>query len=101
MARTCLQLRRHNQALEQDSLTMQEDKLRLEREAEALSKRLAAVMTAKYEPRSTEFDAETPIDKVLNVMHSYIDKVSEHDSGLLVGMQLLLVCCVQQCAAIW
>lgn len=69
------QLCRHNQALEQDSLTLQEEKLRLEREAEALSKRLAVVMTAKYEPHSTEFDAETPIDKVLNVMHSYIDKV--------------------------
>ncbi|KAL3161210.1 putative 3',5'-cyclic phosphodiesterase pde-3 [Trebouxia sp. C0009 RCD-2024] len=67
-------LQRHNQALEQDSLAMQEEKLQLEREAEALSKRLAAVMTAKYEPHSTGFDAETPIDKVLNVMHSYIDK---------------------------
>lgn len=54
---------------------MQEDKEQLEHRADALSKRLAAVMQAKYQMRGTEFDAETPIDKVLNVMHSYIDKV--------------------------
>ena len=56
---------------------MRDDKERLEHEAEALSQRLAAVMTAKYPRHGTEFDAETPIDKVLNVMHSYIDKVSD------------------------
>lgn len=66
---------RHNQALEQDSMTMHEEKLMLEHEAELLSKRLAAVMKDKQEPHSTEFDAETPIDKVLNVMQSYIEKV--------------------------
>lgn len=94
MARTCIQLHRHNQALEQDSLAMQEEKLRLEREAEDLSKRLAAVMTAKYEPHSTEFDAETPIDKVLNVMHSYIDKVGFMDNGMMG------VCLLQSCSCL-
>ena len=56
-------------------MTMHEEKLRLEHEAELLSKQLAAAMKDKHEPRSTEFDAETPIDKVLNVMQSYIEKV--------------------------
>ena len=55
---------------------MRDDRQRLEHEAKALSQRLAAVMTAKHPKHSTEFDAETPIDKVLNVLHSYIDKVS-------------------------
>ena len=69
-------LRRHNQALEQDSATIRDDRERLEQQAEALSQRLAAVMAAKDPMHGTEFDAETPIDKVLNVMHSYIVKVS-------------------------
>lgn len=54
---------------------MREDKEQLEHKADALSKRLAAVMQAKYQTRGTEFDAETPIDKVLNLMHRHIDKV--------------------------
>lgn len=55
---------------------------RLKHEAEALSQRLAAVMTAKYRPHGTDFDAETPIDKVLNVMHSYIDKVRDWNPSI-------------------
>ena len=66
---------RHNQALEQDSLAMHEEKLRLENEADMLAKRLAAIMKDKQAPHSNDFDAETPIDKVLNVLQSYVEKV--------------------------
>ena len=66
---------RHNQALEQDTVCMQAEKLRLEHEAHTLSQTLNAVMNDKFEIHRTEFDAETPIDKVLNMMHDLITKV--------------------------
>ena len=68
---------RHNQALEQDSVCMQAEKLRLEQEAHKLSQTLSAVMNDKFEIHRTEFDADTPIDKVLNMMHELITKVRE------------------------
>ena len=70
---------------------MQEEKLQLEREAEALVQRLAAVMTAKYQPHSSKFDAETPIDKVLNVMHSYIEKVRDCKLPCNLSLQQVLL----------
>ena len=85
----CLSLsvcvRRHNQALEQDTVSMQAEKLRLEQEALNLSKTLSAVMNDKFEIHRTEFDAETPIDKVLNMMHGLITKVRPGSSALQVS----------------
>ena len=54
---------------------MQAEKLKLEQEAHKLSQTLNAVMNDKFEIHRTEFDAETPIDKVLNMMHELITKV--------------------------
>ena len=54
---------------------MQAEKLRLEQEAHMLSQTLSAVMNDKFEVHRTEFDADTPIDKVLNMMHGLITKV--------------------------
>lgn len=51
---------------------MQQEKLRLEHEAEAMAQRLDAVMHDKFERQSTGFDADTPIDKTLNFLHTFI-----------------------------
>ncbi len=58
--------------MEQDSADMQQDRLRLELEAKALAQRLDAVMHDKFEPQSSGFDADTPIDKTLNFLHAFI-----------------------------
>lgn len=68
---------------------MREDKEQLEQKADALSKQLAAVMQAKYQTRGTEFDAETPIDKVLNIMHTFIDKVGVWKTLLVLPFGLV------------
>ena len=54
---------------------MQAEQLRLEQEAHKLSQNLSAVMNDKFEIHRTDFDAETPIDKVLNMMHGLITTV--------------------------
>ncbi len=51
---------------------MQQDKLRLEHEAQELAQRLDAVMHDKFEHKSSGFDADTPIDKTLNFLHDFI-----------------------------
>ena len=66
---------RHNQALEQDSAAMQEEQARLTQEAHNLSQRMEALMHDKFELHDSKFDAETPIDKVLNVMQAFITQV--------------------------
>lgn len=58
--------------MEQDSADMQQDRLRLELEAEALAQRLDAVLHDKFEHQSSGFDADTPIDKTLNFLHAFI-----------------------------
>lgn len=63
---------RLNQELEQDSATMLQEKARLEHEAEELTQRLDAVMHDKFKHGTTGFDADTPIDKTLNFLHSFI-----------------------------
>ena len=63
---------RHNQELEQDSADMQQEKARLKSEAEALAQRLDAVMHDKFKHQTSGFDADTPIDKTLNFLHSFI-----------------------------
>ena len=62
---------RHNQELEQDSAAMSEEKERLRQEADSLAERLEAVMHDKFNPRQS-FDADTPIDKTLNFLQSFI-----------------------------
>lgn len=55
---------------------MQAEKLMLQQKAQTLSQTLSAVMHDKFEYRHTDFDADTPIDKVLNMMQAFITKVS-------------------------
>lgn len=50
---------------------MQEEKARLQHEAEKLAQRLQAVLSEKFVRRGT-FAAETPIDKTLNYLQSII-----------------------------
>lgn len=68
---------RHNQELEQDSVSMQQQNLQLEQEAQALAQRLDAVMQDKFQPSTVSFDADTPIDKTLNFLQTFI-AVSYH-----------------------
>lgn len=58
--------------MEQDSATLQQEKERLESKAAELTQRLDAVMHDKFEHQSAGFDADTPIDKTLNFLHSII-----------------------------
>ena len=50
---------------------MSEEKERLRQEADSLAQRLEAVMHDKFKPRAS-FDADTPIDKTLNFLQSFI-----------------------------
>ena len=54
---------------------MQEEKVRLQQEAEHLAQQLQAVLKDKFVRRGT-FDAETPIDKTLGYLENVIS-VSE------------------------
>ncbi len=62
---------RQKEDLEQVSVTMQEEKLRLQQEAEKLAQQLQAVLNDKFVRRNT-FDAETPIDKTLGYLETVI-----------------------------
>ncbi|KAL0024765.1 hypothetical protein WJX79_003822 [Trebouxia sp. C0005] len=64
-------LQRQNQELEQDSVIMQEEQRKLQREANSLAQRLEAVLHDKFTPRSG-FDADTPIDKTLQFLQGVI-----------------------------
>lgn len=50
---------------------MDQEKAKLQQEADSLAQRLEAVLNDKFEPR-TSFDADTPIDKTLNFLQSII-----------------------------
>ena len=58
--------------LEQDSVSYQAQKLQAEIAASALAERLQAVLQDKFRPSSTAFDSDTPIDKALSFLQSYI-----------------------------
>lgn len=58
--------------MEQDSATLQQEKQRLETQAAELAQRLDAVMHDKFAHQSSGFDADTPIDKTLNFLQSFI-----------------------------
>ena len=59
---------------------MHEEKARLEQEAQALTRRMEDLMHDKFQRVPVQFDAETPVDKVLNMMHKWITKVSCYSS---------------------
>ena len=67
---------RQNEDLELVSMTMQEEKSKLQQEATDLAQQLQAVLSDKYSHRRA-FDAETPIDKTLGYLLSVIG-VSTH-----------------------
>jgi len=69
---------RHNQALEQRLVDMQEERVRLEQETLTLTERMEVLMHDKFEHTSSSFDAETPIEKVLNMLHAFITQVQFH-----------------------
>ncbi|KAL0043699.1 hypothetical protein WJX82_003553 [Trebouxia sp. C0006] len=64
-------LQRQNEELEQASLAIQEEKERLEKEAQSLAQQLQAVLNDKFVPQR-DFDADTPIDKTLKMMQTII-----------------------------
>jgi len=66
-----LPLCRQKENLEQVSVVMQEEKLKLQEEAEKLAQQLQAVLNDKFVRRNT-FDAETPIDKTLKYLETII-----------------------------
>ena len=74
MGGTC----RQNEDLEQESVAMQEEKDRLQQEANKLAKQLQAALTAKFVEQGS-FDAETPIDKTLGYLQRVISvRTAEH-----------------------
>ncbi|DBA72363.1 TPA: putative 3',5'-cyclic phosphodiesterase pde-3 [Trebouxia sp. C0005] len=64
-------LERQNEELEQATLAIQEDKQRLEKEAQSLAQQLQAVLNDKFAPQR-DFDADTPIDKTLKILQTII-----------------------------
>ncbi|KAL0019791.1 hypothetical protein WJX77_003107 [Trebouxia sp. C0004] len=65
-------LQRHNQELEQDALATEQEKARLQQEADSLAEQLEAVLHDKFATTSTGFDADTPIDKTMKFLQSII-----------------------------
>lgn len=59
---------RQNQDMES---AFQQEKGRLEKEAQALAEQLQAVLSDKFSPQ-TDFDADTPIDKTLKMLQTVI-----------------------------
>ncbi|KAA6425466.1 MAG: hypothetical protein FRX49_04364, partial [Trebouxia sp. A1-2] len=65
-------LQKQNQELEQDSLTLHEQQLRLEEEAHSLTQRLEVILHDKFQHRKHNFDSDTPIDKTLTFLQGVI-----------------------------
>ena len=63
---------RHNQELEQDALATEQEKAKLQQEADSLAEQLNAVLHDKFAASSTGFDADTPIDKTMKFLQSII-----------------------------
>ena len=63
---------RQNQELEQDSLAMHEQQLRLQEEAHGLAQRLEVVLHDKFQHHRVSFDSDTPIDKTLTLLEGVI-----------------------------
>ncbi|KAL0032220.1 hypothetical protein WJX77_011595 [Trebouxia sp. C0004] len=69
-------LQRHNQELEQDALATEQEKAKLQQEADSLAEQLEAVLHDKFATTSTGFDADTPIDKTMKFLQSIIMELS-------------------------
>ena len=82
---------RRNQDLEQDSVSYQAQKVQAEIAASAMAERLQAVLQDKFRPSSTAFDSDTPIDKALSFLQSYIQVVQTCLRALRVPPLLWLV----------
>ena len=76
---------RQNYELEE---AFQEEKVRLEKETQALAEQLQAVLSDKYVPQ-TDFDADTPIDKILKILQTFIGV-----SILSFCLHLQIKCCI-------
>ena len=63
---------RHNQELEQDALATEQEKAKLQQEADSLAQQLEAVLLDKFATSGTSFDADTPIDKTMKFLQSII-----------------------------
>ena len=63
---------RQNQELQQDSLAMHEQQLRLQEEAQGLAQRLEVVLHDKFQHHHNSFDSDTPIDKTLTLLEGVI-----------------------------
>ena len=63
---------RHNQELEQDALATEQEKAKLQQEADSLAEQLEAVLHDKFATNTTGFDADTPIDKTMKFLQSII-----------------------------
>ncbi|KAL0037875.1 hypothetical protein WJX79_003284 [Trebouxia sp. C0005] len=83
-------LQRHNQALEQDSIDMQEERVRLEKETLTLTQRMEVLMHDKFEHTTSNFDAETPIEKVLNVLQAFITQATTPSVETVINLYHIL-----------
>lgn len=63
---------RHNQELEQDALATEQEKAKLQQEADSLAEQLEAVLHDKFASSGSSFDADTPIDKTRKFLQSII-----------------------------
>ena len=63
---------RQNQELEQDALATEQEKAKLQQEADSLAEQLEAVLHDKFATSGTSFDADTPIDKTRKFLQSII-----------------------------
>ena len=75
---------RHNQELEQDALATQQEKAKLQQEADSLAQQLEAVLLDKFATSGTRFDADTPIDKTMKFLQSIIMVPSHNPRGALM-----------------
>lgn len=71
---------------------MDQEKAKLQQEADSLAQRLEAVLHDKFEPR-TSFDADTPIDKTLNFLQSII-QVRPGPCLVQVDSMVCFFCCL-------
>ena len=58
--------------MEQDSIAMHEQQIRLQEEADGLAQRLEVILHDKFSHRHSGFDSDTPIDKTLNFLQGCI-----------------------------
>ena len=74
---------------------MQEEQARLEQETHNLTHHVEVLMHDKFEPSTMGFDAEPPIEKMLNMLRAFISQVCTttpcQPSGSALGLGQLWV----------